>query len=123
MEERDIMAIKFNREGFEYAQNRIKGNDVDTFKGSWKAHKATESEEDRFLITHDIKEYGQWFLGIDTDAPENSKERYVFPYGDLQMVHLDGVKAVEHDARSQGQEEIADAAQMLLDMIKQSTEH
>ncbi len=117
------MAIKLNRDGFLYAQNRISSGDVDTLRGLWKDHKATEDEVDKFLETHSMYEYGQWFLGVDTDIPENSKEHYVLPYGDLKMVHKDGVEAVEHEAEQKGYKDIAQAAHTLLTMIKDSTEH
>ena len=117
-----VMAIKLNQEGLKWAQNRIKKGEVDSFPGSWKAHKASKDETDKYLETHDIHEYGQWFLGLNTEVPENSKQHYVFPHGDLKMVHTDALEEDIKAAQAQGIKEVADAAQRLLDMVDK-TEH
>lgn len=131
------MAIKLNEKGFRHAQSLIKEGEFECCKGLegeykelharkckslWKEHQATQDEINKFLITHDLKEYGQWFLGINTDIPENNKDRFVFPYGDLKIVHQDGIEYIEDEARRAGHEEIADAARQLYDMIN-DTEH
>lgn len=116
------MALKLNKDGFLYAQERIKVGEVDTLKGSWANHKATENEEDVFLNNHYLKEYGQWFLAIDTNVDANDKHHYKLPYGDLGLVHKDGLEEVEKKAKKEGLSDIADAARQLLELIDK-TEH
>ena len=43
-------------------------------------------------------EYGKWHLGIDDSEPDDTKERYKFPYGDFELVHRCGLLAAESRA-------------------------
>ena len=115
------MAIKLNEAGFEHAKELIKGGlEVEKKAGNWNAHKPTNDEVAKFLETHYLEEYGLWFLGINTDVPENTKERYVFPYGDLKIVHKDALIVAEEDAARKGAKEVQEAAKHLLEMINKS---
>lgn len=48
------------------------------------------------------KEYGQWYLGIDTEMGEETKGHYKFPYGDFRKVHRCGVISAESRAAQNG---------------------
>lgn len=112
------MAIKLNEAGFEHAKELIKGGlEVEKKAGDWEQHKATKDEIDKFLETHYLEEYGLWFLGINTDFPDNDKDRYVYPYGDLKIVHKDALATAIAQATKQGHKEIVEAASKLLEMI------
>lgn len=45
-----------------------------------------------------IKDYGKWYLGVDTDENEDTKGRYKFPYSDFTQVHRCGVLSAESRA-------------------------
>jgi hypothetical protein len=112
------MAIRLHEAGFEHAKELIKGGlEVERRTCDWQKHKPTQDEVAKFLETHYLQEYGLWFLGIDTDAPENDKNRYIFPYGDLKIVHKDALIKAEEEAARQGHEEIQQAAIKLIEMI------
>ncbi len=117
------MAIKLNEAGFEHAKELISGGlEVERRADNWNAHKATADEVAKFLETHYLEEYGLWFLGIDTEAPENSKDRYVFPYGDLKIVHKGALIVAEEEAARKGAKEVQEVAKTLLDLINKSKE-
>lgn len=110
------MAIKLHKDGYENAVRLIKAGEVSTFDANWNEEKPTPDEVVRFINAHFMSEYGLWFLGTDDKFPDNAKEHYVFPYGDLKMVQrcalVDSIKKSEKN-----HPEITNAAKQLLDMI------
>ena len=108
------MAIVLNKRGLAFAEYLVTFDEIEPTSCDWKAHKATMDEVDKFLNTHYMSEYGQWFLSIDTDYPSDAKEHYLYPHGDLKIVHRSAVEAVEKEAQNH---EIKDAARKLLHLI------
>ena len=105
------MAVKLNNSGYEYAQELIaQGNFVYDERDAWSEDQPSAAEENEFIRTHGLPEFGKWHLGIDDEHPENTKGRYKFPYGDFERVHRCGVlsageqgravQALRHRARS-----------------------
>jgi hypothetical protein len=116
------MAIRLNQRGIEYAQERIRAGEVDHLKEPWSEHQATEDEKDKYLQTHYIAEYGQWFLGENTDYIDGGgQERYVYPHGNLGLVHISALRVAEQQARENGHTEIADAARQLLELAERTS--
>ncbi|HVW99823.1 MAG TPA: hypothetical protein VHA52_05250 [Candidatus Babeliaceae bacterium] len=114
------MAIKLNEEALSYAEKLIDGKlEVEHGKKwNWQEHRPTPDESAKFLNTHYLRtEYGLWFLGIDTEKPDTSKEHYVYPYGDLKIVHREALVAARDKANKDGHHEIARAAEKLLKLI------
>lgn len=104
------MALKLNPQAIERAQYIIKAGEIDHTGVDFLP---TQDDIAKFLETHTMEEYGQWFLAIDTEAPENIKDRYLYPYGDFNIVHK---QALEHIAK-EAPAEIAQAAQQLISLI------
>ena len=113
------MAIKLNESAVENAKKLIKAGEVEHgIKWNWQEHQATTDESDKFLNTHTVKEYGLWFLGIDTTVPDNDKDRYLFPYGDLKIVHKNALIEAKKQVTKNGYKPIEEAIDTLLAMIK-----
>lgn len=113
------MAVKLNHSAVENAKRLIKAGEVergDTW--NWKEHQPTPDEIDKFLNTHTTHEYGLWFLGIDTEFPENNADRYVLPYGDLKIVHKNALASSKKEAANNGYKEIEATIDTLLAMIQ-----
>jgi viroplasmin and RNaseH domain-containing protein len=114
------MAIKLNNQAIAHAEKLIKANEVE-HAASWAENKPTKDEEARFLNTHSLEEYGEWFLGVDTDAEKNSsKEKYSYLVGDLNEIYLSALKEIEKNARGANQHDIAKAAQNLIALAERS---
>jgi hypothetical protein len=47
-------------------------------------------EQNSFLKTHSWEEYAAWHLGLTEGAPEETKARYAFVYGDFRRLHRMG---------------------------------
>ena len=109
--------IKLNQKAVAHAEYEIKFHEVEKTNCDWKAHQATEDEIDKYLETHDIEEYGLWFLGVDVELPEDSKEHYVFPYGDLKIIHRSALVAIQKEAAEKKLHEIEEASKQLLQKI------
>lgn len=113
------MSLVLNQKAFEYAKKLIKGGlEVETKDCDWDAHQPTPDEVDKFIENHDIEEYAQWFLGIQTNVDDvNSLDRYQLPFGDLKIVHKGAIIDAQKRAAQHGAKEIENATRELLQMI------
>lgn len=113
------MSIKLNKAAFDHAAEIIKdGLEVEHDTSNWNEVKPTVDEQARYLNTHSLDEYGLWFLGINSDADQNSKDKFVYPYGDFSVLHKSALIVAEQQATQAHAHEIKSAAQKLLAMIK-----
>lgn len=111
------MAVKLHRAGVQYAQERIKSSEYDSFDTDWSEVKPTTDEVLHFIDAHDMQEYGQWFLAINDNFSPEVKEHYVYPHGDLKLVQKCALEVAAHEAGKKGFQEIVDAANRLLTLI------
>jgi len=107
-------SIRLNQDAFTFAVQLIKeGHFIADSKGVWSGHQPSADEENEFIRLHGFSEYANWHLGIDDHYPENTKQRYKFPYGDFKNVHRCGLLAAKARARQYGYTEIENAAAKL----------
>ena len=111
--------IELNEKAVSFAQEMIKKYEFDNKEWDWTRNKPTPEDEDNYLQHHDLDDYGKWFLGINTQAPENSKERYEYPIGNFKYIFKSGLIAAEQRGAQYHHESIREAASMLLDMMAQ----
>ncbi|HDH09825.1 MAG TPA: peptidase [Chloroflexi bacterium] len=108
------MAVKLNRKGYSHARRLIEAGKVDK-DSSW----SFDAEDGNKILGDppDWDEYGRWFLAVETEAPEDTKEHWKFPFGKNGKVYRRGVIAAKQRAAQQGYTEIANAADRLLQLI------
>lgn len=95
------MPIELNESAFKHAQRLIEHGDyVADDKDKWSEDQPSTDDQNMFLDEHGFEDYGNWFLGINTDKPEDTKGRYEFPYGDFEKVHRCGVLSAESRVRA-----------------------
>lgn len=111
------MAILLNKDAIAFARKFIDHHEVDTDADDWNECKPTPDEVLHYIDSHDMKEYGQWFLGKNSDVPDNLKEHFEYPLGDLHLVSKSALLASEKKANEKKHTEIAKAARELLDLI------
>ena len=112
------MAIKLNTAGYEHAESMIKkAVEVEHVSNNWEQVKPTVDEELHYIEAHSLDEYGQWFLGINTEAPVENRSKYVYPFGDFKVVHVSALIIAEEVAGKKHQHEIKDVAHQLLTKI------
>lgn len=113
------MAVKLNRPAFEQAKKLIEqGKCVRDERDQWSEHHPSTDEENRYLHTYGIEEYGKWYLGVDTAEGEDRKGRYKFPFSDFNRVHRCGVLAAESRAGQYHYTDIEQAAAHLHGMLE-----
>lgn len=93
------MTVKLNEKAFEHAKYLVeKGQTTKDERDDWSEHAPTAAEQNAYLDKHGWRDYGLWFLGIDTEMDEETKGHYEFPYGDFRRVHRCGVISAESRA-------------------------
>lgn len=113
------MSIKLNKAGYDHAAALIKhGFEVEHDVHNWDEVKPDRDDKSKYINTHDLDEYGLWFLGIDTNADQKSIDKYCYPYGDFNVVQKSGILAAEKEAAKHNHAEIHKAAQELLAHMK-----
>ena len=113
------MTVKLNKPAFEQAKKLIEqGKCVRDEKDQWSEHQPSTDEENAYMQAHGIKEYGKWYLGVDTDEDEENKGRYKFPYSDFHHVHRCGVLSAESRAGQYKYADIEQAAAHLHGMLE-----
>jgi hypothetical protein len=114
-----FMAVTLNRSGFEFGQELVKQGKVKyDERDAWSEHEPSTEKGNEFILTHGIREYAKWHLGIDDSEPENAKGRYKFPYGDFAVVHRCGVLTAESRAGQYKYFDVESAAAHLHGMIE-----
>jgi hypothetical protein len=104
------MSVRLNKRAFDHARDLVrKGQTQMDERDDWSEHAPTADEENAYLEKHGWNEYGQWYLGVDTDMDDDTKGRYKFPYGDFRRVHRCGVISAESRAAQNDYDDIAKA--------------
>jgi hypothetical protein len=112
------LAVKLNKCAFEHAKQMVKkGSLVSDEKDMWSEHQPSSEEENKYIEINGRKEYGKWYLGLDTDENEDTKGRYKFPYSNFTRVHRCGVLSAESRAGQYKYFDIEKAAAHLHGMI------
>ncbi|MEY2484166.1 MAG: hypothetical protein QOK24_2694 [Verrucomicrobiota bacterium] len=118
------MAVKLNRRAYDHAKRLIAQEKVVLDeRDDWSEHQPTAPQENEFLEQHGFGEYGRWYLGLDDEAPDDTKAHYKFPYGDFENVHRCGVLSAEVRAAQYKHFDIESAAAHLHGMLDELRVH
>jgi len=117
------MAVKRHESGVKHARKLIDaGNVVLDERDGWSEHKPSAAAENEFIRDHGWTEYGRWHLGVDDEAPEETKKHWKFPYGDFKKVHRCALLSAESRAGQYKYQDIEQAAAHLHGMLD-ATKH
>ena len=112
------MSISLNPQAVAYARRLIQDGKLKNDQGHWGQHNPDTAQENAFLDKHEMEEYANWHLGLDSSKGADTKGRYHFPYGDFKTVHRDGLIAAKERAAQQGYRDIENAADELLELLE-----
>jgi single-stranded DNA-specific DHH superfamily exonuclease len=108
--------VQLNEAGRRKARNMIESSQY-ILDSSWSEANPSADQENAFLETHSWAEYGEWHLGIDKTAAQETKDRYGFPYGDFRRVHRSGLIAAKQRAAQNDFASVERAAEELLSLL------
>jgi hypothetical protein len=111
--------VKLHRAGADHARSLIEARRfVVDERDDWSEHQPSAADENRFIEEHGWTEYGRWHLGVDDDAPHETKGHWKFPYGDFEKVHRCGLLAAESRAAQYEYGDVERAAVHLRGMLE-----
>ncbi len=110
---------RVNDAGVEKAKSLIEANQY-VLDSEWEDAQPSSDDENDVLDRHGYDDYGEWHLAIDTEASEETKDRYNFPYGDFRRLHRSGLIAAKQRAAQYEHDDIAAAADTLLETLDDS---
>lgn len=107
---------RVNKDAVSRAEQLIDDGKVDTTT-DWSDAAPSTEEANSFLDKEGYEGYGQWHLGIQEGASEQTKGRFGFPYGDFTKVNRAGLIHAKQRASQNDHDELAKAADKLLQRI------
>jgi hypothetical protein len=110
------MAIHLNQQAVEHAQNLIKGRQYER-ESDWSEAQPSAEVENNFIDENGWQAFAKWHLAYDTEASEQTKSRYKFPFGDFKKLHRSALVAAKQRAGSEDYEEVQSAADRLLEEL------
>ncbi len=83
----------------------------------WGEIQPKAAAQNAFLRNHSWEEYGEWHFGLTEGAPDQTKGRYGFVYGDFRRLHRSGLLACHYRAAEWRHKEIELVAHELLQLL------
>ncbi|MET7287958.1 hypothetical protein [Streptomyces sp. NPDC005573] len=108
---------KLNGTAYDHAKSLIEEGRFVADSDDWGEVQPSAAQENAFIEDHGFAGFAQWCLGVREDEPEDTKERYSYPYGDFEKVHRSGLVAVESRAGQYKHHDIERAARHLRELI------
>jgi hypothetical protein len=110
------MAIRLNQQAVEHAQILIKGRQYE-WNSDWSEAQPSAQEENNSIDENGWEAFAKWHLAYDTEASEETKSRYKFPFGDFKKLHRSALVAAKQRAGSEDYNDVQSAADRLLEML------
>ena len=105
-----------NQDAIDKAESLIDAHQYE-LDSDWDDAEPSSEEENDMLDRNGWDEFGDWYLAIDEDASEETKDRYDFPFGDFRRLHRSGLIAAKQRAEQYDHDEIASAADDLIEKL------
>jgi hypothetical protein len=116
MQRETSVAIHLNQQAVEHAQNLIKGRQYER-NSDWSQAQPSAEEENNFIDENGWEAFAKWHLAYDTEASEETKSRYKFPFGDFRKLHRSALIAAKQRAGSEDYNDVQSAADRVLEML------
>ncbi len=104
---------RVHKPGVAKARKLIDAGDYDDTT-EWSEAAPSTEDENKVIDRDGYDAYGEWHLAVDTDASEDTKGRFRFPYGDFSKVNRAGLIHAKQRASQNDHDEIVKAADELL---------
>jgi hypothetical protein len=111
-----IASYALNHDAVVHAKQLIDARQY-VLRSRWQDVQPRAREQNKFLEAHSFADYALWHLGLTEGAPDETKARYAFVYGDLRRLHRMGLIACYYRAAEWRHKEIELAAHELLQYL------
>jgi HK97 family phage major capsid protein/HK97 family phage prohead protease len=113
-----IRAASLNSAGAANGRARVAAGDVND-NDPWSF---TADDGNKLLgpSGNDWANYSKWFLGLDSSASANTKDRYKYPFGKNGKIYTSALRAIRSRSAQQNDTAVFDAAGKMLDSIESS---
>ncbi len=111
-----MASYSVNERAVAYAEKLIKARRY-VVRSEWGEKQPRARDENAFLEAHTWEQYADWHLGLTNGAPDETKARYAFVYGDFRRVHRTGLIACHYRAAEWDHKDIELAAHELLQVL------
>jgi hypothetical protein len=115
-----MATYSINERGVAHARRLIEARQY-VLRSDWGRVQPRAAQENAFLASHGWEEYADWHLGLTDGAPEETKRRYAFVYGDFRRLHRMGLIACHYRAAEWRHKEIELAAHELLQLLDEKS--
>ncbi len=105
-----------NGAGVNKARQLIDAHRYDT-ETPWSDAAPSASQGNDQIERHGYDGYGEWHLAIDTEASQETKDRYGFPFGDFRRLNRAALVHAKQRASQNGHDEVAKVAGELLETL------
>ena len=89
-------------------------------RSRWTDVQPRAADQNEFLKTHSWEEYSAWHLALTDGAPDETKGRYAFAFGDFHRLHRTGLIACYYRAAEWEHTDVMLAAHRLLVYLDKS---
>jgi hypothetical protein len=115
-----VASYAVNPKAVARARNLIRSRQY-VLDSEWGEVQPKADAQNAFLRAHSWEEYAEWHLGLTEGAPDETKARYAFVYGDFRRVHRSGIIACHYRAAEWRHKEIELAAHDLLQLLDETS--
>jgi hypothetical protein len=105
-----------NRDAVAHCRQLIEARQY-VLDSDWGSVQPRAAAENSYLESHSWEDYSRWHLGLTEGAPDETKARYAFVYGDLRRVHRTGLIACVYRASEWRHKDVELAAHDLLQLL------
>jgi hypothetical protein len=111
-----VASYTVNPRAVAHARELIRGRQY-VLDSDWGDTQPKAAAQNAFLRNHSWDEYAEWHLGLTEGAPDETKARYAFVFGDFRRLHRSGIIACHYRAAEWRHKEIELAAHELLQAL------
>jgi hypothetical protein len=115
-----VASYAVNERAAARARRLIRGRQY-VLNSDWGEVQPKAADESAFLASHSWSEYAEWHLGLTEGAPDETKARYAFVYGDFRRLHRTGLIACHYRAAEWRHKEIELVAHELLQLLDRTS--
>jgi hypothetical protein len=111
-----VASYSVNERAVAHARQLIESRQY-VLRSEWGEVQPRADDENAFLESHSWDEYAEWHLGLTEGAPDGTKARHAFVFGDFRRIHRSGIIACHYRAAEWQHKEIELAAHDLLQLL------